>query len=198
MQLKQVFEHYPRSGQAAAEFRFCPSCGEPLQKVESGGRERPACASCGFVQYRNPAPVVSILIVDGERVLLGQRRGEPGKGLWALPSGYVEYEDDYLATAIRETKEETGLEVELVSVFNVLSSFVSPRFHFLAVYVVARVVGGKLVAGDDLAAVEWFPLEGPLPEMGFEEDTRMIEAYTQGLAGLPVDPHYAKPRQILP
>lgn len=129
--------------------------------------------------------------MDGEQVLLGQRRGEPGKATWALPSGYVEYEEDFLTTAIREAKEETGLEVAVKSVINVVSSFESPRFHFLGVYVVAAAVGGELVAGDDLAAAAWFPASGPLPEMGFAEDVRVIEMYRSGFAGIPADGDYA-------
>jgi ADP-ribose pyrophosphatase YjhB (NUDIX family) len=135
---------------------------------------------------------VSVLVVDGERVLLGKRGGEPGKGTWSLPSGYIEYEDDFLTTAIREAKEETGLDVEVKSVINVISSFVTPRFHFLGVYVSAQVVGGVLAAGDDLDEVAWFPLLGPLPEMGFEEDVIVIEMVAQGFEGLPVDAGYAR------
>jgi 8-oxo-dGTP diphosphatase len=134
-----------------------------------------------------------VLVVDGDRVLLGKRGGSPGKGTWSFPSGYVDYEEDFLTTAIRETKEETGLDVEVRSILNVVSSFVSPRFHFLGIYVLARVIGGELVAGDDLEAVEWFPGAGPLPEMGFQEDVAIIEMVTAGFAGLPVDPDYATP-----
>jgi 8-oxo-dGTP diphosphatase len=126
-------------------------------------------------------------------VLLGRRGGSPGKGTWSLPSGYIDYEEDFLTTAIRETKEETGLDVEVYSIINVVSSFVSPRFHFLGIYAVARVMGGELVAGDELEAVGWFPAVGPLPEMGFQEDVGIIEMYTKGFAGLPVDPKYVTP-----
>ena len=160
--------------------------------TENGLKSRPTCSSCGFVQHRNPAPTVSVLVVDGGRVLLGKRGGHPGKGTWSLPSGYIEYEEDFLTTAIREAKEETGLDVEVGSVINVVSSFVTPRFHFLGVYVAARVVGGELVAGDDLEAVEWFPVRGPLPEMGFEEDVRITELYVSGFEGIPVDADYAR------
>jgi 8-oxo-dGTP diphosphatase len=129
-------------------------------------------------------------------VLLGKRGGNPGKGTWSLPSGYIDYQEDFLTTAIRETKEETGLDVEVCSIINVVSSFVSPSYHFLGIYVVARVLGGELAAGDDLEAVEWFPLAGPLPEMGFQEDVGIIEMYTKGFAGLPADPDYATPGNI--
>jgi 8-oxo-dGTP diphosphatase len=193
VRVKQVYAHYERGDQWVGGFKHCPFCSTQLVLVESGHRLRPVCSSCGFVQFQNPAPTVSILVVDGDRVLLGKRGGSPGKGSWSLPSGYIDYEEDFLTTAIRETKEETGLDIKVDSIINVVSSFVSPRFHFLGIYVVAQVIGGKLVAGDDLEAVEWFPVVGPLPEMGFQEDVDIIKMYTEGFAGLPVDPNCATP-----
>lgn len=192
MRIHQVFEHYRRrDGNRVGDFERCPFCGTALQMSEIGLAPRPACPNCGFVQYRNPAPTVSVLVVDQDRILLGKRGGEPGRGTWALPSGYVEYDDDFLTTAVQEVKEETGLDVELCRLINVVSSFISPRFHFLGIYFAARVVGGEIEAGDDLREVAWFPLQGPLPEMGFEEDVAAIEMYAQGFEGLPVDAAYA-------
>lgn len=191
VRVKQVYAHYEPGDQLVEGFTYCPFCSTPLVLAESGHRLRPTCSSCGYVQHRNPAPTISVLVVEGDRVLLGRRGGSPGKGTWSLPSGYIDYEEDFFTTAIRETKEETGLEVEVCSIINVVSSFVSPRFHFLGIYVAARVVGGELGAGDDLEAVEWFPVVGPLPKMGFQEDVGIIEMYKNGFAGLPVDPDYA-------
>jgi ADP-ribose pyrophosphatase YjhB (NUDIX family) len=191
MPVKQVFAHYERGDYFEGGFKHCPTCGAALALTEIGQRLRPACSMCGFVHFRNPAPTVSVLVVDGDRVLLGKRGGRPGKGTWSLPSGYIDYEEDFLTAAVRETKEETGLDVELCSIINVVSSFVSPRFHFLGIYLVARVIGGDLAAGDDLEEVAWFPVAGPLPTMGFQEDVGIIEMVAQGFAGLPVDPEHA-------
>jgi len=193
MHIRPIYHHYdPEQAGPPESYRYCPFCSTPLVMAESGQRLRPTCPSCGFVHYRNPAPTVSILIVDGERVLLGKRSGDPGRGTWAIPSGYVEYEDDFLSTAIQEAREETGLDVAIRSILSVVSSFISPRFHFLGIYVVANVVGGTLEAGDDLDMVEWFPLSGPLPEMGFQEDMDVIELYAaRAYEGLPVDPDHA-------
>jgi 8-oxo-dGTP diphosphatase len=192
MRAKQVFAHYQREEPLSDTFKYCPHCRTDLVLAKSGHRLRPTCPGCGFVQHRNPAPTVSILIVDDDQVLLGKRGGDPGKGTWSLPSGYVEYEDDFLITAVREAKEETGLDIEVRSIINVVSSFVSPGFHFLGIYVTAHVVGGELVAGDDLKAAGWFPVAGPLPEMGFEEDVLAIETVGKGFVGLPIDPSHAK------
>jgi 8-oxo-dGTP diphosphatase len=195
MRMKQVYVAYDRTeGQPIAGFRYCPACRAELILQEHGHRLRPTCPACGFVQFMNPAPAVSVVIVQEGKVLLGKRTGPPGSGKWAIPSGYIEYEDDFLTTGIREAKEETGLDVEIQSILRVVSSFLSPRFHFVAIYLLARVVGGELIAGDDLEAVAWYPLSGPWPELAFQEDVDVIERYaTHGFEGLPVDPGFASP-----
>jgi len=192
--MKQVYIAYNQNDHPGPDlFRYCPCCRAELMVKEIDRRLRSVCPTCGFIRFRNPAPAVGLLIVHDERVLLGKRRGEPGKGKWAIPSGYVEYEDDFLTAAVREAKEETGLEVELKSILNVASSLLSPRYHFLSVYLLANVVGGELVAGDDLAAVAWFPLSGPFPELAFVEDADVLTAYSQTrLEGLAVDPDLAR------
>ena len=190
MSIKQIYAYYdPKQRQSADGFQYCPFCRAELKLEDRGGRPRPTCSQCGFVQFHNLAPAVSILVVQNDQMLLGQRRGDPGAGQWALPSGYVEYVDDFLTTAVRETKEETGLDVTIKGVLNVVSSFLSPRFHFFAVYVLARVVGGELSARDDLDAVEWFPLSGPWPELAFQEDADMLLLLaSSGCAASTADP----------
>jgi ADP-ribose pyrophosphatase YjhB (NUDIX family) len=145
------------------------------------------------VQFRNPLPGVVIVIQQDGAVLLGRRTGGFGAGNWGLPQGYVEYDEDYLTAAIREVKEETGLDVEIRAIINVVSNLLSPGLQTLAIVLRAGVVGGDLRAGDDLERLEWFPLSGPLPEMAFEADTMIIERVRIKLdAELPVDPRFAR------
>lgn len=195
MRVKQVFAHYEGADQVKPSFKYCPFCGTPLTLVESNHQLRPTCSNCGYIQFKNPAPAVSILIVHGDHVLIGKRGHHPGKGTWSLPSGYIDYGEDFLSTAVRESKEETGLDVEVCAIINVISSFISPQFHFIGIYLLAKVIGGQLVAGDDLEAIEWFPINGPLPEMGFEEDIAIVEMFRKGITRLPVDPAYASQAQ---
>ena len=141
------------------------------------GQQRPACAKCGFVQFRNPIPGVVVLIERDGQVLLGKRAGGFGKGGWGLPQGYIEFDEDFLSAAIREVKEETGLDVEIRSIINVVSNLLSPGLQTLAIVLLAGVVAGELCAGDDLETLEWVPLAEPLPEMAFEADEQVIERY---------------------
>ena len=202
MEARQVF--YAYSGQddgTVGQFKFCPLCGTPLALEERGGLRRPACPNCRYVQFRNPSPGAVVLIEKDGQVLLGRRSGTVGTGKWGLPMGFVEHDEDFLTAAIREVKEETGLDVEIHSIPSVVSNFLSPRLHTLAIVLLARVVGDELerpapCAGDDLEAVQWFPLSGPLPEMAFEADAHICERYFRTrLQGAPVDPRYAVLRQ---
>jgi ADP-ribose pyrophosphatase YjhB (NUDIX family) len=138
-------------------------------------------------------PGVVILIEKGGAVLLGRRKGGYGAGKWGLPQGYVEHDEDFLAAAIREVKEETGLDVEIRAIINVVSNLLSPDLQTLAIVLRASVVGGELRAGDDLEVLEWVPLSGSLPEMAFEADTMIIKRFQLGLEQeLPVDPRFAR------
>ena len=83
---------------------------------------------------------------------------------------------------------ETGLEVEIESIVNVDSAFLSPEYHFLTVYLLARVVGGELRPGDDLEDVGWYSMKGALPELVFRQDYELIQCYAAGeLGGLIVE-----------
>ena len=196
MRAKQVFSSYrDQEVDDLGRFKYCPFCGTELVLKYKGGRQRPACPSCHFVQFRNPSPGVVVLIEKDGQVLLGRRTGSYGTGKWCLPMGFIEHDEDFLSAAVREVKEETGLDVEIRSILSVVSNFLSPGLHTLAIVLLARIVGGELHAGDDLEVAAWFPLSGPLPEMAFEADAHICERYYRTrLPGAPVDPEYAGAR----
>ncbi len=138
---------------------FCPRCGETLTRREDGGRERPACARCGFILYRNPVPVALALARNDGRFLLVRRANDPLRGFWAPPAGFVEIDETVEDAAVRETREETGLAVALESVRGVYSA---PGLGILIVAYDGRVVGGTLARGDEVEDVGLF-LPSELP-----------------------------------
>lgn len=96
MQIQQVFcTHSGKEDSHLGRFKYCPFCGTQLALNEKGGKQRPTCPECGFVQFRNPVPGVVVLIEKEGQVLLGKRRGGFGAGKWGLPQGYVEYDEDF-------------------------------------------------------------------------------------------------------
>lgn len=195
MRAKQVYHAYDMDQSVAdsSRFRYCCACAGPLAET-TPEKPHPSCPACGWTLYRNPSPGVVILISEGERVLLG-RRGSAGNyapGRWCLPGGYIEFTEDFLTAAIREVREETGLEVEILSLLSVMSNFLTPTLHTLVVVLKARIIGGDFRPGDDLTELGWYPLEGPFPEMAFEADRSIIEyVHATGLEGAPVDRSYA-------
>ena len=194
MQVKQVFSNYSRKkGSKREQFKYCPFCRTQLISKEEGGEQRPVCSNCNYIQFRNPDPGVVVLIEKKGNVLLGIRREGVGKGKWCLPQGYIEFNEDFLTAAIREVKEETGLDVRIQSIVNVVSNFFSPKLHTLTIVLLANVVAGKLCAGDDMENLKWIPFSEPLPEMAFEADEYIIKKYqkTKLEGGLPVEPNFA-------
>jgi 8-oxo-dGTP diphosphatase len=135
------------------------------------------CPSCGFTQYMNPAPAAGILVKDGESVLLVQRRFAPFEGLWVMPSGFIEYDEDVRDTAVREVREETGLEVAIDSLHAVESCRDDPRGNTVLIIFRGHVVGGELEAGDDAMDVGFFPLDD-LPEIAFACQRRILSKLT--------------------
>ncbi len=102
---------------------FCTSCGGKLVERVSGTSEtlRQSCPACGITVYDTPYVVVATLPVINKRVVLVRRATDPGSGLWSYPGGYLETNETLEAGAIRETREETGLEVEINGLLGVYS-----------------------------------------------------------------------------
>jgi 8-oxo-dGTP diphosphatase len=105
-------------------------------------------------------------------VLLIRRANPPFKGFWAIPGGFVEMDEDVPQAAIRELREETGLDIppeELVEVGVFGRPGRDPRGRTISVVYAARVSAGEgsARAGDDAAEAEWFDA-GALPELAFD------------------------------
>lgn len=113
---------------------------------------------------RWPVPAVGLFVVKDGRVLLVRRGNEPGRGKWSLPGGRVRFGERSEDAAVREMREETGLEVRLRKVVDVVDVFWrGPEGelleHFVIVDFEAEVVGGELRASDDAIDARWFSPE---------------------------------------
>lgn len=162
--------------------RHCPLCGAALAVALVEARQRKRCPACAFVLFANPASAAAGLVLDGcGRVLLVRRAIAPHRGSWALPAGFQEHDEEPAATAVREVREEAGLEVEALRLLELVYVPDDPRKPTnLAVYL-CRPLGvpsagcGAPRAGDDASAAEWFALDR-LPEpLGFESTRRILE-----------------------
>src|SRR3970282_843895 len=131
------------------EYRFCPRCGGALdyRVVKTNEPKRLGWQSCSFIFYQDPKVVAgTVFTLDGGIVLL-KRSVEPALGKWVFPGGYVDRGEPVHEAAVRETLEESCLEVKLGPLFTAYSS---PRSaNVIAVYT-AEVMCGTLSAGDEL------------------------------------------------
>ncbi len=118
--------------------------------------------------------MAAIVLNNRGQILLGRRTGGKYPGLWCIPCGYVEYDEDVYDAIRREFKEETNLDIEPVMVYAVLSNFHDPESHSVGIWFRVRVTGGELLAGDDLGQVAFFDLSNP-PALAFPTDQVVID-----------------------
>jgi len=142
-----------------AKYAYCPVCGGDLETRHLEDRDRQVCSRCGFVFYRNPAPAAGVILIEDGKLLWVQRKFEPRVGLWTLPAGFLEYDEHVEECAVRETKEETGLDVELTGLFNAYMAMDDPRVQVVLMLYRARLLGGDLCAGDDASDVRWVDVD---------------------------------------
>jgi ADP-ribose pyrophosphatase YjhB (NUDIX family) len=160
-------------------FRFCPRCAGPFSTriLKPGDPARLVCNGCGFVFYLDPKVAVGTIIrTSDHEIVLCRRAIEPGYGRWVFPGGYVDRGEKLEEAAVREAREECGLDVELERLVS-LHSY-SGRTPVVIVYA-ARVVGGALtVADEESLEVRTFTAETiPWEDLAFDSTEEALRAY---------------------
>jgi ADP-ribose pyrophosphatase YjhB (NUDIX family) len=151
-------------------FRFCPVCGSPFvpRVLRVGEPARLVCtsAACGFVFYLDPKVAVGTVITraNGDIVLV-KRAIEPGYGKWVFPGGYVDRGEEVTLAAIREAREEAGLDIRIDRLIGIYSY--AGRTPIIIVYAAAHVAGELAVDEEGLEA-RWFaPSALPWDDLAF-------------------------------
>ena len=155
-------------------YKYCPKCGAKLELSWIEDEKRLACPECHWVNYENPLPSSAALVRNEKgEVLLVKRGHEPGKGKWALPSGFIEIDETPKKACLRELKEETGLKGKVVRLVGVYSQ---ESLLYRNVLIVGYEVKawGNLSPGSDSLEAEFFPLDN-LPDIPFSSHKKMIE-----------------------
>lgn len=164
---------------AHSPYKFCPLCaGELVLKLQMS-EERLTCPSCGWVHYEDPKVAAGVLVLRGREireVLLVRRTMEPYIRHWSIPAGFVNAFEDPQAAAVRECREETGLEVRIESLFDVLYGRKHPRGADIFLAYRAEVISGKLTPADDADQAAWFALD-QLPPLAFETTRKIFEKF---------------------
>ncbi|AGC44275.1 NUDIX hydrolase [Myxococcus stipitatus] len=125
-------------------------------------------------EYRNPKPTVDCIIeLSGERIVL-IRRANPPLG-WALPGGFVDEGEPLDAAAIREVKEETGMDVKLVEQFFTYSDPKrDPRQHTLSTVYIGTAQG-EPQGSDDAAEARTFRVDALPQDLCFDHGTILAD-----------------------
>jgi len=126
--------------------------------------------------YKNPIPTADIIIEFEDKGIILIKRKNPPYG-WAIPGGFVEYGESLEETAIREAKEETGLDVTLIKQFHTYSSPErDPRHHSITTVYIAKARGGTPRANDDAKEIGIFTQEN-LPQPLAFDHAKILEDY---------------------
>jgi len=137
------------------------------------------CPQCGykFSRYRNPTPTVDIIIEYQSQGLVLIERQKPPHG-WALPGGFVDYGESLEEAAVREAKEETGLDVKLLGQFHSYSDpNRDPRQHNITTVFVAQGAGTPQAASDARSLAIFSPDDLPSP-LAFDH-AQILQDYLQ-------------------
>ena len=153
--------------------RFCLICGHGLVRKRIEDRDRDICPDCRWIYYENPLPCAAAFVRGPEGILMVKRGVEPGKGLWGLPSGFMEIDEIPEQTCLRELREETGLEGRIIRLMGVYAqkSSVYKKVVIMGYEVHAE---GEPRPGSDTTEVKYFSPDR-LPRIAFSSHRKMVE-----------------------
>jgi 8-oxo-dGTP diphosphatase len=164
-----------------AAYRFCPSCGSALtpRRLKATEPERPVCTACGHVVYLDPKVAVGTIIraagTHDDEIVLVRRAIEPGYGLWVFPGGYVDLGEEVTGAAIREAREESGLDIRIDSLVNIYSY--GGHSPIIIVYA-ATAIGGELCADDECLDAGVFRFDQiPWESLAFRSTSEALRDY---------------------
>ena len=153
--------------------RHCSACGTKLRRRTFEGRRRLACPACGRIAYDDPKVAVGVLATRNGKLLLVRRDQDPHRGAWSFPSGFVDAGEGLEQAAIRETEEETGLDIRIQ---RQLGAFAHPGDRVVFIAYAARVLRGRIAVGRECQDVRYFPPDA-LPALAFAHDAQILRLW---------------------
>jgi 8-oxo-dGTP diphosphatase len=128
---------------------------------------------------------VAVIIVRDEKVLLGLRKGSHGAGTWSTPGGKVDFGESIEACAIRETREETGLNIDIIELHAMgwnEKVWLDDNKHFITIYTLGRIIGNENYDEFEIEPIvveptkceewRWFDAD-EIPKLNLFESSRM-------------------------
>lgn len=124
-------------------------------------------------KVERPIACVGVVCRKGDEVLLVKRGREPLKGRWSIPGGKMDFGETVREAALRELKEETGVEARITRLIDVVDSVMGDR-HYVLIDFEAEWESGEPVAADDADAAEFVPVEEAMQRVSWDETRRVI------------------------
>ena len=155
----------------------CWSCGQEAEVEYIEGRDRKVCPDCRTVLYENPFPTTAAVCLGEEGDLLLVRRSvPPGKNEWCLPGGFLELGETPEEGVLRELKEETNLDGEVLSLIGLSPSMNGFWGDVLVIGYRVRLRGGKPTPGDDASEVRFWPINSR-PHLVFQTHEQLLKKF---------------------
>jgi 8-oxo-dGTP diphosphatase len=171
-------------------YRYCPRCGQGLVSrcVKTGDPDRLCCDACEFVFYLDPKLAAGALVTVGDRLVLLRRAIEPAYGAWVFPGGFVDRGEHPAEAAVREAREEAGVEIRLDGILGIYSH--PPGSPVVLVVYSGQVVGGEPTALDEsLEAGLFDPRDIPWEGLAFATTRLAMADYLRRLGIQPPPEH---------
>ena len=128
-----------------------------------------------------PVAAVGVVCLKDDRILLIRRGTPPRLGEWSLPGGRIEPGERAVDAALRELREETGVEAEILGLIDVVDGiFPEIGRHYVLIDYAACWIAGDPVAGDDAADAVFMPVSEALDAVSWSETRRVISAAVAG------------------
>jgi ADP-ribose pyrophosphatase YjhB (NUDIX family) len=166
-------------------YRFCPRCGACLDALREGAIEQ-VCAACGIVHYHNAKPCAGAFVIHNGQVMLVRRVVEPFKDYWDIPGGFLNPDEHPQAGAIREVREETGLEIRTTGLHGVyMDKYHSndSEYHTLNIYYLAEVIDGMPEPHSDAVEIGWFAPDALPEKIAFAHARVALEGWSVAALG---------------
>lgn len=161
-------------------YQFCPRCAHALEDRPFEGKVRRTCLTCGFIYFPDPKVAVVALIEAHACVLLIRRAVNPGRGLWALPGGYMDADELPEAALCREVREEAGIDIavgELLEIFPMVNGGGRSLGFVLAFQARPLDPIVKPIACDDADAAVWFSAKEVPTALAFDSTQRLLACW---------------------
>jgi len=160
--------------------KYCSNCGSDQIKFlipEGDNYERFVCDNCDSIHYNNPRVIVGCLPIYDQKIVICKRAIEPCKGKWNLPAGFMENGERAEEGALRELKEETGLDGDIIKLHCIYSI---PHVNQVYIIFLTHITHWTVDPGIESLEVSLFDQsEIPWGEIGFTSSVYAIEKYME-------------------